>query len=298
MPSMLLKVYGKSSGQAYHSLSSAIAGIACLLTISISVSAQIVPDRALPTPSTVMVAGETVTITGGTTMGTTLLHSFSEFSVPSGGTAIFQRDSSVQTILTRVTGSKISRIDGLIRTTGTTNVMFQNHHGVVLGSNARLELGGSFLAMTANRLKVVAGNELSTTNAQTPPLTIQLEAGVMLLRNAGPSSQIVQTCASQAAANRFIVTGRGGLPPDPVELLNAVPVWVDDRSSQTPEAIIPDSPLATASTSTLEPQSLALVEASNWVKNSDGTVSLVADSPLAPLHTASDCRAIVLNGRL
>jgi large exoprotein involved in heme utilization and adhesion len=74
------------------------------------------PGRYFTNNSIVNINGNIFNITGGTQAGTNLFHSFQQFSVPTGGGALFNNAIDIQNIISRVTGGSISNIDGLIRT--------------------------------------------------------------------------------------------------------------------------------------------------------------------------------------
>ena len=166
-------------------------GIVWWLLSAGSLMAQIVPDQTLPVNSQVTTLGTRSTITGGTERGVNLYHSFREFSVPTGGAAIFNNASQIQIILTRVTGNSISSIDGLLKANGLANLYLLNPNGILFGPNARLEIGGSLFATTANSFKFSDSSEFSAVNPQAPPLlTVNLTPGLQM-GTIAPGSTIV-----------------------------------------------------------------------------------------------------------
>ncbi|NET50041.1 MAG: filamentous hemagglutinin N-terminal domain-containing protein [Merismopedia sp. SIO2A8] len=131
-------------------------------------------------------------VTGGSTRGTNLFHSFEEFSVPVSGTATFQHDEAIANIITRVTGGSASRINGTIQTlldgstddVGTADLFFINPSGIVFGANAQLNIGGSFIGSTAEGIQFDDGTEFAVDVAD-PLLTISVPVGLQFGRDPG-----------------------------------------------------------------------------------------------------------------
>lgn len=146
--------------------------------LPLHLQAQVSSDGTLSTTVSTP-DGVNFAIDGGNQAGGNLFHSFREFSVPQGGSAAFNQGSNVQNIIARVTGGSASLIHGLISTNGTANLFLINPNGIVMGADARLNLGGSFLGTTAQSLNFADGTEFSATNlAGTPLLTVTAPVGL------------------------------------------------------------------------------------------------------------------------
>lgn len=156
------------------------------LMVSGSVQAQIIPDGTLGNERSQVMPADAITdrIDGGAMRGVNLFHSFQDFNVGNLRVVNFVNPPGIENILTRVTGGNASRIDGTLGVLGNANLFLLNPNGVLFGPNARLNIGGSFLATTASSFQFPDGSEFSATNPQSAPLlTVNLPLGLQY----GPS---------------------------------------------------------------------------------------------------------------
>jgi filamentous hemagglutinin family protein len=190
--------------------SQSIVGLVLLTSIGFpkGAIAQVVPDNTVGT--SVNAAGNSFTINGGMRSGNNLFHSFSQFSISTNGSAIFNNATDVQTIFSRITGSRVSSIDGLIRANGTASLFLMNPNGIVFGPNAKLDLGGSFVGTTADRIQFADQVEFIANNPSASPLlTVSTPIGLQMGQN--PGGITVQGTGHQLQfINRFAPIGRAG----------------------------------------------------------------------------------------
>ncbi len=157
--------------------------LGCL--IPIAAQGQVTPDGT--TSTTVNQNGNNFSIEQGDRVGDNLFHSFNEFSVPTLGSAVFNNAGDIANIFSRVTGSSISSIDGLLGANGTANLFLINPNDIIFGENASLNLGGSFFASTADSLLFEGNTEFSAVDPQAPPLLeVSIPIGARFRDNPSP----------------------------------------------------------------------------------------------------------------
>ena len=161
--------------------------------IALPAAADVIPNGLGTTvPEAEQICTVTCNINNGTIQGTNLFHSFQEFSIPTAGEAVFNHDTSIENIITRVTGGSASNIDGAIRSLvngtvsdiGSANLFLINPNGIVLGPNATLDIGGSFMGSTAESVKFSDGAEFTVADPN-PTLSINVPVGLQFGANPG-----------------------------------------------------------------------------------------------------------------
>ena len=174
--------------------------LSCLLSDNLlsdhSAVAQIRSDNTLSENSAVTQQGNTIRIQQGTRRGENLFHSFEQFSVPTNSRVLFQGVSpEVKNVFARVTGLSRSLIDGLIEirqlngNISPANFFLLNPNGIVFGTHASLNIGGSFLVTTANSLRFKDGLQFSAAHPQASALlSISVPVGLQFGQSPGAIS--------------------------------------------------------------------------------------------------------------
>ncbi|BAY09897.1 two-partner secretion domain-containing protein [Calothrix sp. NIES-2098] len=133
--------------------------------------AQVTPDTSLGSESSIVIPNVLIKglpsdrINGGAIRGANLFHSFQQFNVASGRGVYFTNPQGIENILSRVTGSNTTEIFGKLGVLGNANLYLMNPNGIVFGENASLDVQGSFVATTANAIKL---GELGVFSASEP----------------------------------------------------------------------------------------------------------------------------------
>ncbi|MEO1347874.1 MAG: filamentous hemagglutinin N-terminal domain-containing protein [Cyanobacteria bacterium J06635_15] len=228
-------------------------------------SAQIIPDSTLTNPSIVPANCTNCNITGGSTSGNNLFHSFETFSVPTGGEAFFDNVLTIENIFSRITGNSPSNIDGVIRANGFADLFLINPNGIVFGEEASLDLGGSFIGTTAQTILFEDGSQFIASDSQVNPLlTINLPIGLQF-DQATPAPIVNRSNASPGNAINALgaVLGAGpiapvGLQVNPEQTLALVGgnVMLEGGNLTAPGGRVEIGSLGSNSTVTVTPDSL------------------------------------------
>ncbi len=138
--------------------------------------AQIVPDNTLGNESSVVRPfapnSRIDQINGGARRGANLFHSFEQFNVNAGRAAFFTNPSGIENIISRVTGGSRSEIFGTLGVLSPANLFLINPNGIIFGPNAQLNVGGSFVATTANAIQFGDQGFFSASAPDAPPLLV------------------------------------------------------------------------------------------------------------------------------
>ncbi|NES76390.1 MULTISPECIES: filamentous hemagglutinin N-terminal domain-containing protein [unclassified Okeania] len=135
-------------------------------------NAQIVPDNTLGEESSVVNSIDELKdqIEGGAIRGSNLFHSFQEFNIREGRSVYFINPNGIENILTRITGNNPSSILGKLGVDGGANLFLVNPQGIFFGPNASLDIRGSFIATTADEIRLGQNGLFSATAPHTSNL--------------------------------------------------------------------------------------------------------------------------------
>ena len=137
-----------------------LGGFSWPLSAQISLDGTVGPQLTLPGPHYQIGAAL------GQQHGGNLFHSFSDFNLAAGESATFSGPDSINNVISRVTGGRVSHLDGLLRSTiPGADVYLINPAGIWFGPQASLDISGSFHASSADVLRFEDGG---TFNARQP----------------------------------------------------------------------------------------------------------------------------------
>ncbi len=287
------------ANNAYISVSSSLGNAGTLSSTATSLD---IHDSSIYAFS-ILGQGSTVNLTAQRlTLDNSLLLAASTLS-PQGGTInlavsdvlLLQNHSSITARVNSQTNGGNINFTGsfIISPPGQNNDIIataESGRGGTIRINAKAILGLQYRPWLTPQSDITASSDLGTNGTvQIFALDIDPSRGLipLPLTPIDASNQIAQTCTSQARTHHFIITGRGGLPPTPAEVLNAPPGWTDSQTAAhnasapapTPAAPRPAAPRPAAPRPEAPPP---IIEATQWVFSPDGSVSLIAESPTPP----------------
>jgi filamentous hemagglutinin family protein len=172
--------------------------------------AQINPDSTLGIEQSIVNTTGTVNgqpaivIEGGAIRGVNLLHSFTDFSVGDAQRVYFDHTNGINYVIARVTGGNPSEIRGALGVangefTGGADLFLINPNGIIFGPDSTLDLGGSFIATTAESVVFSNGETFSSTSLDVPSLTINLPISLRF----GNRAEQIQVDGVQIGPNVF-----------------------------------------------------------------------------------------------
>jgi filamentous hemagglutinin family protein len=199
----------------------------------IKVDGTLSPARTLAGPHYLIDAGL------GRQVGGNLFESFRIFGLTPGESAAFTGPASVDNIIGRVTGSRMSSIDGTINSKiAGANIYLVNPYGVVFGPQGRVNVSGSFYASTANYVKMANGARFQATHPKASTLTVAKPAAFGFL-DAKPAAITVSGSLLEARRGGTI-----GLVGGPVSIRKATiaPAGAIDVASVAGKGEVPVTP--------------------------------------------------------
>lgn len=125
------------------------------------VSARVVMDGSMGMSGTISGPDYVILSDYGRQAGTNLFHSFEFFDIDQGETALFSGPASVRAVISRITGSDPSMINGTLSCDiPGAGLFLLNPNGLIFGPEAALDVDGSFYGSTGGFLRFEDGSAL------------------------------------------------------------------------------------------------------------------------------------------
>jgi filamentous hemagglutinin family protein len=218
----------------------------CVVVVTLNIvsatSAEVVLDGTLGFKGVLQGPHFAIEAHLGTQKGNNLFHSFETFNLNHHETATFSGSSTINNVISRVTGGEISHIDGtLISAMPHADFYLLNPAGVIFGQNARLDVQGSLYVSTANYLRLGNVGRFDVSHPTqslltvapptafgflgTPPVSISNEGGVLNLKKGNTFSFI--------GGDLNFQNGQMTVPDGQINLVSVtspgeVPISIDD----------------------------------------------------------------------
>lgn len=127
--------------------------------------------------------------------------------MPDGSVVTFDHDPTLDNILARVANGPLSMIEGTIRTdiTSDTNLFLMNPQGIIFGPNGNLNLGGSFVATTADAIQFGDQGSFSTNDITSDLVRLTVDPSALLFSQSAPQPIINQSGAFNFTPTSFTV---------------------------------------------------------------------------------------------
>src|ERR1051325_7075825 len=162
---------------------------------------QVTLDGSFGTSGTLTGPNYGIPASVGKTVGNNLFHSFGQFNLSNGDTATFSGPNNIQNILSRVTGGNPSSIDGTIQSTiPGANFFLINPSGILFGQHAMVDVSGSFIATTADYVKLADGARFVSKNPTTVDDVLLTSAAPAAFGFLGPAPSPISVVGGDAFA--------------------------------------------------------------------------------------------------
>jgi large exoprotein involved in heme utilization and adhesion len=212
---------------------------------------------------------------------------------------IMRRSSNIRTNATgdNVIGGNININSDIIAALENSDLSANsaNFRGGNVQINAQGIFGTQFRDVASDRTSDITATGASPEFSGSVELNIpeiDPNSGLVNLPTVPVDTEVAQACTPDGsqANSEFVVTGRGGLPPNPTEALSSDAIQTD-WVTLNPE--IEDKSSPDVSTKPTAPEPDPIVEAQGWIIGKNGAVVLTASVPTATPHsswqTPSEC---------